>query len=150
VLWAARVVKMGYRWKVVKCNKTRFSEDLWIDSSSLAIQHWELYCIVNEQNKSIADMWDGMNLKCTFHRCVDRRLLLMWEELVGLVSTIEFTKEEEAFMWQFQSSAVYSSQSLYVVINFRGVKPIYLPTVWKIVVPQESTSSCGYFPRTNC
>jgi hypothetical protein len=124
---AARVVKMGYRWKVVKCNKTRFSEDLWIDSSSLAIQHWELYCIVNEQNKSIADMWDGMNLKCTFHMCVDRRLLLMCEELVGLVSTIEFTKEEEAFMWQFQSSAVYSSQSLYVVINF--------PTVWKIVVP---------------
>jgi hypothetical protein len=74
----------------------------------------------------------------------------MWEELVGLVSTIEFTKEVEAFMWQFQSSAVYSSQSLYVVINFRGVKHVYLPTVWKIVVPQESTSSCGYFPRTNC
>jgi hypothetical protein len=38
-------------------------------------------------------MWNGADLKCTFHRCVDRRLLLMWDELAGLVSTIEFTKE---------------------------------------------------------
>jgi hypothetical protein len=77
---------------------------------------------VNEQNISIADLWDGVNLKCTFRRCVDRRLLLMWKELVGLVFKIESIDEEDALVWQFQSSGIYSSQSLYVVINFRGVK----------------------------
>jgi hypothetical protein len=38
-------------------------------------------------------------------------------------------------VWQFQSSGIYSSQSLYAIINFRGVKPVYLPSVWKIIVP---------------
>jgi hypothetical protein len=74
VFWAVRVAKMGYRWHVGNGSKTRFWEDLWIGSSSLAIQYWELYCIVNEHNKTIADLCDGTNLKCTFHRCVDRRL----------------------------------------------------------------------------
>jgi hypothetical protein len=53
---------------------------------------------VNEQNKSIADLWDGVNLRCTFHRCVDMRLFLMWEELVNLVSTIEFSGEDDALI----------------------------------------------------
>jgi hypothetical protein len=90
----ARVVKIDYRWNVGSGSKVRFWEDCWIGSSSLAIQYWELYYIVNEQNKSIADLWDGVNLKCTFRRCVDRRLLSLWEELVGLVSTIMLTGED--------------------------------------------------------
>jgi hypothetical protein len=47
------------------------------------------------------------------------------------VSTIELTGDDDAMIWQFHSSGVYSS--LYVVINFRGVKPVYLPIVWKLV-----------------
>jgi hypothetical protein len=30
---------------------------------------------------------------------------------------------------------VYSSHSLYAIINFRGIKPVYLHDVWKIIVP---------------
>jgi hypothetical protein len=99
VLWAARVVKMGYRWNVGDDSRVRFWEDLWIGSSSLAIQYWELYCIVNEQNRSIAELWDEVNLKCTFRRCVNMRLLSLWEELLGLVSTIELSDEEDALIW---------------------------------------------------
>jgi hypothetical protein len=32
--------------------------------------------------------------------CVDRRLFLLWEELVNLISTIEFSSEEDALVWQ--------------------------------------------------
>jgi hypothetical protein len=39
VMWAASVVKMGYRWKVRDGSKVRFWEDMWIGSSSLAIQY---------------------------------------------------------------------------------------------------------------
>jgi hypothetical protein len=73
---------------------------------------------VNEQNRSIAELWDGVNLKCTFQRFVDRRLLSLWEELVGLVSTIELSDKEDALIWQFHFSRLYSSQSLYAIINF--------------------------------
>jgi hypothetical protein len=79
---------------------------------------------VNEQNKTIADLWNGENLKYIFKRCVDVKLFNLWEELVSLVTTIEFSGEKV-----FKSSRVYSSQSLYSVINFRGVIPIYIPAV---------------------
>jgi hypothetical protein len=68
---------------------------------------------MNEHNKSIAKLWDGVNLRCTFGRCVDMRLLLMWEELVNLISTVDLSGDEDALIWQYYSSGIYSSQSLY-------------------------------------
>uniref|UniRef100_A0A0A9B5C6 Reverse transcriptase zinc-binding domain-containing protein n=1 Tax=Arundo donax TaxID=35708 RepID=A0A0A9B5C6_ARUDO len=82
ILWAARVAKMGYRWQVGKRNKIRFWEDNWVGTSSLPIQYWDLYVLVNGQTASIAEIWDGQNLRCTFRRCVDSRFMQLWEELV--------------------------------------------------------------------
>jgi hypothetical protein len=135
VLWAASVAKMGYRWKVGNGCKIKFWEDVWIGTSSLAIQYWELYCLINEHNRSIAELWDGDNLKCTFRRCVDVRLFNLWEEVVSIAESVNFTPEEDELIWQFQSSGVYSTQSLYGVINFRGVIPVFLPAVWKLPIP---------------
>jgi hypothetical protein len=66
----------------------------------LALQFNIRSSIVLLMNKTslIADLWDGVNLKCTFHRCVDRRLFLQWEELVNLVFTIDFPDEEDALI----------------------------------------------------
>jgi hypothetical protein len=30
---------------------------------------------------------------------------------------------------------VYSSKSLYAIVNFRGVQPVYLPAVWDLKIP---------------
>jgi hypothetical protein len=133
-MWAARVAKMGYRWRVVNGKKIKFWEDVRIGSSSLVIQYWELYCIVYEQNHTIADIWDGTQLKCSFRRCVDRRFYQMWEELVSIAESLVLTDEEDDYAWQFNSSRIYSSQSLYSVISLRGVTPVFIPAVWKIVV----------------
>jgi hypothetical protein len=66
VMWAANVAKMGYRWHVGKGNRVHFWKDVWIGTSSLAIQYWELYYIVNEQNSIVADLWDGRILDALF------------------------------------------------------------------------------------
>jgi len=42
--------------------------------------------------------------------------------------------EEDSLIWTFNSRGVYSSQSLYKVINFRGVT-IHVPAVWNLKVP---------------
>ena len=38
-------------------------------------------------------------------------------------------------MEEYESKGVYSSKSLYAIVNFRGVQPIYLPAVWNVKVP---------------
>jgi hypothetical protein len=83
----------------------------------------------------VFDLWDGMNLKCTFRRSVDERLFSLWEEIVSLASTVEFSEEEDSMIWIFSSNGIYSSQSLYRVINNRGVLPVYEPSVWKLHIP---------------
>jgi hypothetical protein len=113
----------------------RFWEDVWLGTSSRAIRYCELYYIVNEQNKSIVELWDGCNLRCTFRRCVDIRLYSMWQELLSIASTICLNDKEDEMVWQFHSSGIYSSHSLYKVVNFRGVMPVYMPAVWKLHAP---------------
>jgi hypothetical protein len=131
-MWAARVAKIGYRWKVGNGTKVRFWEDMWIGTSSLAIQYWELYCLINEHNKTIADLWDGENRKCALRRCVDRRLFDLWEEVLAIAASLELSSDEDEPVWQYSSAGVYSSQSLCAIINFRGVTPVYVPAVWKV------------------
>jgi hypothetical protein len=99
VLWAANVARMGCRWKIGNGKSVRFWEDIWLGSSSLAIQYWEIYYLVNEQNKSVEELWDGQNLKCTFPRCVDIRLYNLWEEVVSLASSINFSSADDGMVW---------------------------------------------------
>jgi hypothetical protein len=74
VLWAAKVAKMGFRWKVGNGQRIRFWDDQWFRSCSLAIQFWDLYTIVHEHGVSLREAWDGESLRFTFRRIIDRRL----------------------------------------------------------------------------
>jgi hypothetical protein len=77
VMWAAKATKLGFKWRIGDGRKIRFWEDNWLGSSNLAIQYWDLYMIVNEKTSTVAYLWDGQDLKCTFRRIVDDRLYRM-------------------------------------------------------------------------
>ena len=109
LMWVARAAKLCFRWKVGKGDKIRFWEDNWLGVSSLAVQFWDLYVIINEKASTIADLWDGTDLKCTFRRTVDSNLNRMWLEVIQIASTISFTDEEDTLIWQFTTNGVYSS-----------------------------------------
>jgi hypothetical protein len=59
----------------------------------------------------------------------------MWEELLSIASSICLNDKDDEMVWMVNSYGIYSSHSLYRVVNFRGVEPIFLPTVWKLHVP---------------
>jgi hypothetical protein len=52
--------------------------------------------------------------------------------VLNIASSLELSNEEDEPVY---SSGVYSFQSLYRVINFRGVLPVFIPAVWKLRVP---------------
>jgi hypothetical protein len=143
VLWAARAAKMGYRWKIGNGRSVKFWEDHWFGSCSLAIQFWDLYVIVNEQNVSIADAWDGIQLKLTFRRSVDQQLMNRWYDLLSVAESIQYTGDEDAIIWKYESNGVYSVSSLYAIVNFRGITPVHIPAVWQIKVLPDCMYFCG-------
>jgi hypothetical protein len=135
VLWAIQAAKMGYKWEVGDRRKVRFWEDQWFGSCSLAIQYWKIYSIINEQGCSIKEAWDGMALRFTFKRTVNSRQMNQWYELEQIASSINFTDEPDSVIWQLNSAGHYLVQSLYAVVNDRGVRQVFTPVVWKIKVP---------------
>ena len=58
-----------------------------------------------------------------------------WFQLEDIAKSITFTAEPNAPIWQLDNKGKYSSSSLYHVINFRGVQPVFIPAVWKLRVP---------------
>jgi hypothetical protein len=100
---AAKATKMGYRWRVGDGKKIRFWKDQWFGSYSLPIQFWGIYCIVNEQGKTICEVWDGVNLKFAFRRTVNRGTMNQWEEFLQITSSIQFLDEEDVIIWLFNS-----------------------------------------------
>jgi hypothetical protein len=68
-------------------------------------------------------------------------MLHVWGELCEVVETVVLNDDSDALVWGYEKSGVYSSQSLYAVINFRGVTSahihIHIPAIWNIVVPPK-------------
>lgn len=87
------------------------------------------------KNKTIADTWDGDILKISFRRNFDEVLMQQWFDLESVAKSITFTDQEDNLIWQYESKGIYSSKSLYAIINFRGVQPIYTPVVWRLKIP---------------
>jgi hypothetical protein len=130
-----QAVRCGYKWHVGNGKLIKFWEDVWFCNSPLATQYWDIYYIVNQQTKTIEELWDGSQLRCTFRRTFTAELLVQWQEILVIASTISFTDSEDQLIWQFESNGVYSSQSIYALVNFRGVKHVFLPSVWKLKIP---------------
>jgi hypothetical protein len=102
---------------------------------SLAIQYWEVYFLVNEQNKTTTELWDGESLKVTFRKCFDHRLMLQWFEIQQIAQSIHLNTESDALIWMWEANGVYNVKSMYDVVDFRGIKPVDIHCVWKIKIP---------------
>jgi hypothetical protein len=77
--------------------------------------------IEDEQGVTIKEAWDGSNLRFTFRRIVDSRLMLQWGDFLRIAeSIIPREDEEDAIIWQFESSGGFSVQSLCAIVNNRG------------------------------
>ena len=106
-------------------------------TSPLATQFWSVYTVCNEQTKTIKEVWDGETLKLTSRRNFDSKLMELWYQLVEVAGSIALCEDTDSLIWQLESKGVYSSSSLYHVINFRGVQPVFIPAVWKLYVPPK-------------
>jgi hypothetical protein len=137
VMWAASAAKVGYRWIVGNGRRVLFQEDTWLGHCSLSIVYWDLYTIVNEQQCTVADAWDGDELMFTFRRTVSPALFHRCLELVDLIRTFQLTECEDKPLWLFHPSGEFSVKSFYGVVNDGGVTPVHTPVVWKLHIPPK-------------
>jgi hypothetical protein len=96
---------------------------------------WPLYVINEQHGKTLSQVWDGQELMLTFRRNVSESLMRLWWDLCSVVEGTSLFEEEDQIMWSYSSNGTYSIRSLYAVINCSGVFPVYVHSVWKLVIP---------------
>jgi hypothetical protein len=128
-------VRFGYKWKIGNGRSVRFWEDVWFGNTNLATQFWDIYFVSNQQTKTVREIWDGTYLRCDFRRNFTDDMMVQWQELVAIAETIVFNSDEDQLIWAYETNGVYSSKSMYALVNFRGVTPIFLPAVWGLKIP---------------
>jgi hypothetical protein len=50
-----------------------------------------------------------------------KKLVSLWEDLVAIVQGLILSNGEDQMVWKISDSGADSSQSLYAVLNFRGI-----------------------------
>ena len=60
-----------------------------------------------------------------------------WFCLEQILNSVSLNEDTDSLIWQHESNGIYSSSSLYSIINFRGVVPVFIPSVWKIISPSR-------------
>jgi hypothetical protein len=135
VMWAAQAVKFGYRWTVGDGKKNRFLGGLLAWHLSLVDPIWEIYSVCHENCQTISEVWDGCRLKLTFRRNFSLKMMEQWYALESIAQGIILTSDTNSLSWTYSNSGVYSTSSLYAIINFRGVQPIHVPAIWKLILP---------------
>ena len=126
-MWAAKALKLVYRWVVGDGKKIRFWADIWFETSPLSVQFWPLYSICHQHFVSLAEVWDNNEIKLTFRRNFSDIMMEGWLQLVEIVHNIVLSDESDALIWQYENFWQNSSSSLYAIINYRGVVPVFLP-----------------------
>ena len=84
---------------------------------------------------SIGDVWDGSDLKISFRRGVNNAMMQEWMSLVAIAESITYTNDCDSIVWTFSSSGKFSVLSMYNIVSFRGIQPVYTPVVWNLHVP---------------
>ena len=58
-----------------------------------------------------------------------------WFCLEQIIRGVTLSQEIDSLIWQYEIKGKYTSSTMYNVVNFRGITPVYIPAVWKIIVP---------------
>jgi hypothetical protein len=86
--------------------------------------------ILCSDNTAVSPFWKGV--MWAFRRAVSENLMNMWYDLLGIVENLTPHEEYDHIIWSYNSNERFSVQSLYAVINHRGITPVYVPAVWNL------------------
>jgi hypothetical protein len=98
-----------------------------------------------KKTKTLAEVWTNGELRLSFRMAFSAIMLQNWGELCAVVEQLTLNDGYDVLVWCYDKLGVYSSHFFYVVINYRGVSPVYIPTVWNILVPPKIQLMCGFY-----
>ncbi|SPT19023.1 unnamed protein product [Triticum aestivum] len=64
-------------------------------------------------------------------------MMEQWYALEQIIRSTLLQEGSDSLVWQYEAKGEYTTGSLYNIINFRGVQPVYIPEVSSIRTPPK-------------
>uniref|UniRef100_J3MDK7 Reverse transcriptase zinc-binding domain-containing protein n=1 Tax=Oryza brachyantha TaxID=4533 RepID=J3MDK7_ORYBR len=119
-------------------NHIYFWRDVWLNSVSLKTLYPFLYEICNQKEILVKDVLEEGLQILTFRRAFSITDFAQWNELCALIDNLNILSQERAednLVWALDNKGVFSSNSLYNLITFRGVIDVNMQNLWSSPIP---------------
>ena len=95
-------------------SQVRFWEDTWLGNSPLHDQYPQLYNIVRKKQDTVPNVLRTQISNLSWRRDIIGNKLMMWNNLVSRLSTIDLSQERDDFKWNINQTGVFSVKSHYL------------------------------------
>ena len=92
---------------------TRFWEDVWLGSTSLANQYPSLYNIANHKNVTVAHVLAQTPLNIGFRRVLSENNWTDWLHLCQRLMGVSLNDEKYRFVWKLTTNGLFTVKSMY-------------------------------------
>jgi hypothetical protein len=97
-----------------------------MQNGRITTQFWDIYIVSNQETQTIRELWDGEQIRGTFRRIFSDEMMVSWLELIEIAKTISYSDGNDQLISQYETNEIYSSSSMYAIVNFRGIQPIFI------------------------
>ncbi|WVZ64383.1 hypothetical protein U9M48_013904 [Paspalum notatum var. saurae] len=94
-------------------SRTRFWEDIWVESNPLKDQFLSLYNIVHYPHKAVANVFSQMPINITFRRSLVEDKLIAWHNLLAKIAIGQLSNGRDAFTWGLHRHGHFCVRSMY-------------------------------------
>ena len=115
-------------------SQVTFWKDTWLGNSPLRDQYPQLYNIVKKKQDTVADVLSTQISNLSWRRDLIGNKLVMWNNLVSRLSTIDLSQERDGFKWNLDQTDVFSVKSRYLGLINQNT-PNLNKRIWKLNAP---------------
>ena len=123
--------------------KTRFWEDTWLGTTSLAHQYPSLYNIVNHKNVTVAHVLAHNPLNIGFRRVLSGNKWTAWLHLCQRLMMVHLSEGPDRFVLKLTTNGLFSVKSMYEDL-MNDHTPYLRKYLWKLKSLSRSKFLCGF------
>lgn len=140
ILSIKHIVELGITRIVNSGKDTLFWLDIWVGECALYSQYPDLFQLTTNPLLTVDEAFLHNNPSCSIHfnRQLTGTTLVEWHQLIShCFSPPIFTMstEPDKILWRWHSSGLFTVHSLYLWLEYGGIKNTTYTTLWKTKIP---------------
>jgi len=107
-------------------HQTRFWLDCWLGDCPLNVMFNNLFQIATKPDIEVFEVFENGQWQIQFRRQLNGILRDEWIQLQTMLSEVTLTEERDVVVWALEKSGKYSTNSLYRLMTFGGIRDIQM------------------------